>query len=234
MQLFYNPNLNSGASEVVFDKKESGHIIRVLRKVIGDKLLITNGKGFLFEAEIINANPNKCKAEIITETYHKSDDFHLHIAVAPTKSNNRFEWFLEKATELGIDQITPIICERSERRRVKLNRFERVIESAMKQSLQYYLPKLEAPQSFSEFIKQDLPGDKFIAHCDDDENVFLHQQLIPKTQVTILIGPEGDFSPTEIQMAEKAGFKPTNLGNNRLRTETAAIAACHHVYLVNQ
>lgn len=234
MQLFYNPNLKPGTSEVVFDKKESGHIVKVLRKVTNDKLFITNGEGSLFEAEIIQANPNKCKAEIITETFHQPSDFHLHMAVAPTKSNDRYEWFLEKATELGVHQISPIICEHSERRRVKLNRFERIIESAVKQSLQYYFPKLEAPQSFSDFIKQDFPGDKFIAHCEDGDKDFLHSKLSPKKQVTILIGPEGDFSPSEIQMAEEAGFKPISLGKNRLRTETAAIAACHHVYLVNQ
>src|SRR5699024_879021 len=111
----------------------SGHIVKVLRKVVGDKLLITNGAGFLFEGEIIQANPNKCKAEITEETFHQPNDYHLHMAVAPTKSNDRFEWFLEKATELGVDQISPIICEHSERRHVKLNRFERIIESATKQ-----------------------------------------------------------------------------------------------------
>lgn len=234
MQLFYNPNLKPGASDVVFDKKESGHIIKVLRKVNGDKLFITNGEGFLFEAEIAIANPNKCNARIIAETYYKSNDYQLHMAVAPTKSNDRYEWFLEKATELGVHQISPIICEHSERRRVKVNRFERVIESAMKQSLQYYLPKLEKPQSFYEFINQDFPGDKFIAHCEDGEKHLLKDKLKPKTAVTILIGPEGDFSPTEIQMAEKAGFEPISLGKNRLRTETAAIVACHQAYLVNQ
>lgn len=234
MQLFYNPELKENDQEIVFDKKESKHIIKVLRKTINDKLLITNGKGFLFKSEITDSNHNKCKAKIIEKTYFPPSDFHLHIAIAPTKKNDRFEWFLEKSTEMGIHQITPIICEHSERRKVNLDRFNRIIQSAMKQSLQYYIPKLEKPVSFNEFISKEINGNKFIAHCEESAKDFLQHKIKPKTEIVILIGPEGDFSSSEIQEAIATGFEPISLGKNRLRTETAAIAACHTVYLANQ
>ena len=234
MQLFYNPKLAKNDKEIIFDKKESKHIIKVLRKSSNDNLLITNGKGFLFKAEITDPNHNKCKAQIIEETYFPPSDFHLHIAIAPTKKNDRFEWFLEKSTEMGIHKITPIICEHSERRKVNLDRFERIIQSAMKQSLQYYLPKLENPVSFKDFISTEIKAEKFIAHCEKTEKELLKNKLQPKTKVLILIGPEGDFSSEEIKKANSSGFKSISLGNNRLRTETAAIAACHTVYLTNQ
>jgi len=234
MQLFYNPTVEENAEEIIFDKKESKHIIKVLRKTINDNLLITNGKGFLFKAEIFSANPNKCIAKIIEKTHFKPSEYSLHIAIAPTKRNDRFEWFLEKSTELGIDKITPIFCDHSERKKINLERFERIIQSAMKQSLQYYLPKLENPLSFEEFISQDFKAEKFIAHCENTKKDYLKNKVKPKTEILILIGPEGDFSSEEIKKANVAGFENISLGKNRLRTETAAIAACHTVYLTNQ
>lgn len=234
MQLFYNPDISKTSEEIVFDKKESGHIIKVLRKSTGDKLFITNGQGFLFKAEITQPNHNKCIAKIVDQKFQKAKSYHLNMVVAPTKRNERYEWFLEKATEMGVDQISPIICEHSERKTIKPDRFERIIESAMKQSLQFYLPKLEEAVTFSEFINRDLEGNKFIAHCEEAEKTLLKDSIKPNSKTTILIGPEGDFSAEEIQQALDAGFKPISLGNNRLRTETAAIAACHTVYLANQ
>jgi len=234
MQLFYHSELKATSSNLVFDKKESGHIIKVLRKKEGDKLFITNGKGFLFEAQIQSANPNKCQVEIIESKFFPPKDYFLHLAVAPTKKNDRYEWFLEKATELGIDQITPVICEHNERRKVNLQRFERIIESGMKQSLQYYLPTLNQSVSLVDFLQKDFEGEKYIAHCEPSEKKLLKDVLQPKKKIHILIGPEGDFSPREIELALKKGFLPVSLGENRLRTETAAIAACHAVYFVNQ
>lgn len=235
MQLFYNPQLQLGDKAIKFDKKESGHISKVLRKVKGDKLHITNGKGYVYLAEITNTNPNKCFAKILHHEFHPPLPYALHIAIAPTKRNERFEWFLEKATELGITQITPLICEHSERRHIKLERFQRVLQSAMKQSLQYYLPTINPPVAFSEFITKTKEGTGFIAHCEkDSEKIFLKEKLFPRTSVTILIGPEGDFSSEEIQMALQKKQQPVSLGKNRLRTETAAVAACHTVALINQ
>src|SRR5699024_10632936 len=138
MQLFYNPNLHRDSQQLIFDKKESRHIIKSLRKVINDKIRITNGKGFLYISKIIDADPNKCKVRIEDCTYHKNQSNDVHIAIAPTKRNERFEWFLEKATEIGVTKITPVICENSERKTVKIKRLERVLQSAMKQSLQYH------------------------------------------------------------------------------------------------
>lgn len=233
MQLFYNPTLEIDSNTLVFDKAESNHIIKVLRKITGDKLHVTNGKGYSFTIEIKDVNPNKCRAEILDYVFRAPLPYHLHLAVAPTKMNERYAWFLEKATEIGIAKITPIICDHSERKSIKLKRFERVLESAMKQSLHYYLPTLEKPIPFSEFIKNDFQGQRFIAHCEGTKKAYLKNEIEPKTAVTLLIGPEGDFSPKEIDSALNNNFKPVSLGESRLRTETAAIAGCHTVALAN-
>jgi len=233
MQLFYNPRLDNSASQFVFSPEESNHIIKVLRKKEGDDLLITNGKGHIFEAEIILADAKKCKAQITSTTKRHRNMYWFHLVVAPTKSNDRFEWFLEKATEIGVDEITPIICEHSERKIVKPERMEKVLQSAMKQSMQAYLPKLNPIVSYNEFMDQSREGLLFIAHCDDDEKLELKRRVAPDKDVTILIGPEGDFSRTEIVSAYEKGFLPVSLGQNRLRTETAAIVACTTVNLIN-
>ncbi|MBU2949220.1 16S rRNA (uracil(1498)-N(3))-methyltransferase [Tamlana agarivorans] len=234
MQLFYNPEINETTTQLLFDKTESKHIVKVLRKTVGDILHITNGNGWLFSAEIIVPNINKCAAKIISKTQHKSREFKLHLAVAPTKMNDRYEWFLEKATEIGIESITPIICDHSERKIVKTDRFDRILQSAMKQSLSSYIPLLNPPISFKDFIQQDFFGDQFIAHCEETNKKSLKQSLKPKTDVTILIGPEGDFSTKEIELALQNKFIPVTLGETRLRTETAAIVACHSVAFINE
>ena len=234
MQLFYNPVINENTTQFSFDREESKHIIKVLRKSVGDTLHITNGKGWLFNAEITIADIKNCVANIVLKELQKKHDYHLHVAVAPTKMNDRYEWFLEKATEIGIDSITPIICDHSERKIVKTERFERILQSAMKQSLNCYLPKLNEPIQFKDFINQDFKGDLFIAHCEETDRKSLKQQLKPKTDVTILIGPEGDFSTKEIELAFQNKFIPVTLGETRLRTETAAIVACHSVAFTNQ
>ena len=234
MQLFYNPAISSEDKEVIFPKDESKHIVKVLRKQEGDNLNITNGKGFLFSAEIIEANHNKCKAKITAVEQERDKKYHIHLAVAPTKMNDRFETFLEKATEIGLDKITPIICDHSERKVVKINRFERVLQSAMKQSLHYSIPEISEAISFQEFIQQEQNEQKFIAHCEENEKKSLQKELEPGKSYTILIGPEGDFSSEEIESAIKAGFVPVTLGNTRLRTETAAIVAAHTAALINE
>ncbi|KJD33586.1 16S rRNA methyltransferase [Tamlana nanhaiensis] len=234
MQLFYNPDITDSTTEFTFNKDESRHIVKVLRKNIGDAVHITNGNGWLFTAEIFVSNINKCVAKIISKTFNEKHNYQLHLAVAPTKMNDRYEWFLEKATEIGIDSITPIICDHSERKVVKTERFERILQSAVKQSLQCYMPKLHEPVALKDFLNQDFKGDLFIAHCEETDRKSLKNELKPKTDITILIGPEGDFSTNEIEAAIKNKFIPVTLGETRLRTETAAIVACHSVAFVNE
>jgi len=234
MQLFYNPNISENDTDFSFDKDESKHIAKVLRKKLGDILHITNGKGWLFTAEITLVEQKNCKVLITSKSFQTKRNYNLHLAVAPTKMNDRYEWFLEKATEIGIETITPIICDHSERKVVKTERFEKIIQSAMKQSLQCYLPKLNAPIAFKDFVKQEFTDQTFIAHCEETDKKSLKSQLVTATDCTILIGPEGDFSVKEIEMALLHNFIPVTLGETRLRTETAAIAACHSVAFVNE
>ncbi|MEO9510692.1 MAG: 16S rRNA (uracil(1498)-N(3))-methyltransferase [Flavobacteriaceae bacterium] len=233
MQLFYNPSLDNSFKQFFFSSEESKHILKVLRKKEGDVLHITNGKGYLFKAEILDTDLRKCKAEIIDVKKSIPKRYSLHVAVAPTKMNDRYEWFLEKATEIGIDEITPIICENSERKVIKQERMERVLQSAMKQSLQTYLPKLNPPISYKEFMDSEMDGLQFIAHCGEGEKMELKRRVAADKDLVILIGPEGDFSKTEIELANAKGFVPVSLGNNRLRTETAAIVACSIVSTIN-
>ena len=234
MQLFYNSNISIDNTTFNFDKDESRHIVKVLRKKIGDQLHITNGKGWLFIAQLTLADTKHCSVNIISSSLQPKRNFNLHLAVAPTKMNDRYEWFLEKATEIGIEEITPIICDNSERKVVKLERFEKIIQSAMKQSLQCYLPKLNPPISFKNFVNQENDDHKFIAHCEATDKKSLKLQLKIKQNYTILIGPEGDFSNKEIGLALSKSYIPVTLGETRLRTETAALVACHSVALMNE
>ncbi|MFP4845955.1 16S rRNA (uracil(1498)-N(3))-methyltransferase [Winogradskyella sp. PE311] len=234
MQLFYNPNISENDSTFNFDKDESRHIVKVLRKKIGDTLHITNGRGWLFEAELTLVEQKHCTVKIKSQQLQTKREFKLHLAVAPTKMNDRYEWFLEKATEIGIEEITPIICDNSERKVVKLERFEKIIQSAMKQSLQCYLPKLNALMTFKDFVTQGVNVQKYIAHCEDTDRQSLKSELKSNNDCLILIGPEGDFSAQEIETALEQNFKPVMLGETRLRTETAAIVACHSVALMHE
>ena len=233
MQLFYNPNINESLTSFVFDKEESKHIIKVLRKQERDILYVTNGLGYLFKTMIALASDSKCTVNVLSFSIQDMPKFNLHIAVAPTKMNERYEWFLEKATEIGVQEITPIICEHSERKIIKMDRFQKIIESAMKQSLHYFLPKLNEPILLKDFLKKEITGQKFIAHCEEADKKSLKSQLISNENVTILIGPEGDFSVKEIEMALNNKYNPISLGETRLRTETAALVACHSVVFIN-
>ena len=234
MQLFYNPNINETTENFSFDKEESKHIIKVLRKKDSDILYVTNGSGSLFKTEITLASDSKCTVKIISFEKSAPSKFHLHLAVAPTKMNDRFEWFLEKATEIGIHEITPIICDRSERKVVNSERFDKIILTAMKQSNVLFLPKLNAAMTFKEFIKHKNEGFQLIAHCEETNKKTLKSVLEPNQNVTLLIGPEGDFTEKEIELSLASNYTPVSLGNTRLRTETAAIVACHSVVFINE
>lgn len=234
MQLFYNPQLKTGNTSFTFDKEESRHIVKVLRKKEGDTVNITNGEGILFTAEVTFANERKCEVKITKKDFYKPMPYYLHLAVAPTKMNDRYEWFLEKAAEIGIHEITPVICEHSERTTIKTERFEKILQSAMKQSVQFYMPKLNDAMSYTDFINSNNDGLLFIAHCEETDKKLLKNELKPKEKITILIGPEGDFSLKEIKAALSKGFVPISLGNTRLRTETAAVVAAYSVAFVNE
>ena len=234
MQLFYNATINEATETFSFDREESKHIIKVLRKKDGDILFVTNGLGFLFKTEIVLASDSKCTVQMVSFEKAAAAPFQLHLVVAPTKMNDRYEWFLEKATEIGIQKITPIICDRSERKVINIERFEKIILSAMKQSNELYLPKLNPAISFKEFMKQKNNGLQLIAHCEETDKKTLKSVLQLKTDVTVLIGPEGDFSEKEITLALEQNYIPVSLGNTRLRTETAAIVACHSVVFFNE
>lgn len=234
MQLFYNPNIDETTENFSFDKEESKHIIKVLRKKDTDILFVTNGLGLLLKTEITLASDNKCTVQILAVKKMEPSKFRLHLAVAPTKMNERYEWFLEKVTEIGIHEITPIICDRSERKVVNRERFEKIILTAMKQSNVLFLPKLNEAVSFKEFIKHKNEGLQFIAHCEETNKKSLKSVLKPNENITLLIGPEGDFSEKEIASAFENNYVPVSLGNTRLRTETAAVVACHSAVFVNE
>lgn len=236
MLLFYTPDIHDSHRQFVLSEEESKHAIRVLRLVVGSRIHLVNGLGDLFTAEIIDAHPKRTTLNIlhVQHDYQKSP-YHLHVAVAPTKHIDRFEWFLEKATEIGIQEITPLVCEHSERKEVKIERLNKVVIAAMKQSLKAYLPKVNAVTTFSKFVQQQVDGvQKAIAHCVDVDKNYLDPVFRPHGKYLVLIGPEGDFSPAEIQLALDAGFEPISLGDSRLRTETAALAATMEIALLNR
>lgn len=233
MHLFYTPDINSSLYNL--NKEESMHCLKVLRLKEGDELFLTNGKGLLYKSKLINSDIKACVIEVI-ETYpdYGKRNFELHIAIAPTKNIDRFEWFLEKATEIGIDTITPLICEHSERTIVKNERLNKIITSAVKQSIKAYHPTLNEALTFNKFINTSFSGKKLIAHCEKDEKIALKNIYKSGENVLILIGPEGDFSKNEIKSAINNNYQAISLGNSRLRTETAGIVACQTINLINE
>ncbi len=233
MNSFYF-SIYSGNS-VQLSSEESKHCIKVLRLRKGDHVQLLNGKGSSFEAVIQIADAKSCILEIEKEVkFSNYRSYHLTIAIAPTKNMDRFEWFTEKATEIGIDRIVPIICRHSERKEIKTDRLEKILVSAMKQSGQKYLPELTSQMSFKELIAQPFDGVKLIAHCAFGEKTTLKNSITAGKKILLLIGPEGDFDPSEIKFALENGFIPVTMGDSRLRTETAGIVACQTVYLVNE
>lgn len=237
MHLFYTPLIQPEMKAFLLDEAESKHAVRVLRLGMSDRVQLVDGRGGLYDAEISEANPKRVILNILAvRNNHGQRQHQLHIAIAPTKNMDRLEWFLEKATEIGIDEITPLICDRSERKEVKVERLEKVVVAAMKQSLKAYLPRINPPIRFSAFLKGTSAGvaRRFIAHCDAGEKTFLSASVEVGDSVMILIGPEGDFSPDEIKAALNANFQAISLGDSRLRTETAALVACMEVELLNR
>ena len=225
MRLFYNKDLSQDDSRLIIDREESRHIVKVLRKKVGDTIYITNGKGILFTTVIDVINKNSTELKIINNKKESKSKFHINIAVAPTKNNDRIEWFVEKSTEIGVNTISTVMCEKSERKKIKIDRLEKITISAMKQSLQLHKPIIQELVSFEEFIKNCESENKFIAHCKENEKLFLGDCELNSNTITVLIGPEGGFSQKEIGLAEENGFISVSLGNTRLRTETAAIVA---------
>jgi len=235
MHLFYTPDIDPAHPQYFLTEEESKHAIRVLRLVVGSVVQLIDGRGGLYTAEIIDAHPKRTILQInnITASYQQRNHY-LHIAIAPTKNIERLEWFLEKATEIGIDEISLIICQRSERKEAKAERLNKIITAAIKQSLKAYHPILNEPKPLSELLKQPFDGQKFIAHCEDGEKLSLSTSLEKQSRYLILIGPEGDFSAQEIDNALHNGFKAITLGDSRLRTETAALEACFEVNFLNR
>ncbi len=232
MWLFYTPDIQD---DMQLPEEEAGHCIRVLRMKEGDSIRLTDGKGSFYDAVISAVSGKRCMVHIESrEVQQPLWDGHLHIAVAPTKLMDRNEWFVEKAVEIGVDEITFLKTDHSERDVVKMERIEKIAVSAMKQSQKATLPVLNGMTTLRNLIERGFDGDKFIAHCEPGSKVLLQDAVIPGHDSLVLIGPEGDFSPAEIEMALKAGFRPISLGPSRLRTETAALVAVHIMNLAGQ
>lgn len=234
MQLFYAPEIT--LPRYTLSEEESKHCVRVLRMEVGDELHITDGKGNMHRCKVVDNNVKRCVVEVVeSEAEYQKMEYELTVAIAPTKIIDRFEWFLEKSTEVGISEIYPIECDHSERRQLKLDREQKVVTSAVKQSLKAYHPVLHPLTSVRDVIAMPFEGAKFIAHCNSElgEREYLGRLLKKGEKTLILIGPEGDFSPEEINFALENGFKPISLGTQRLRTETAAVVATVMVATVN-
>lgn len=233
MHIFYTPDINSDTC--ILNEEESRHCVKVLRLESGSMLQLVDGKGGFYTAVIEDPHPKRTKIKVLSaqKDYGKRNHY-LHIAIAPTKNIERMEWFLEKATEIGIDEITPLICDRSERREVKAERLNKVITSAVKQSIKAYHPKLNEAERFSDFILNNAHSQKFIAHCIESEKFALKEQIKLNSDYLVLIGPEGDFTPDELNSAIKQDFIAVSLGNSRLRTETAALEACFEINFLNR
>jgi 16S rRNA (uracil1498-N3)-methyltransferase len=230
MNLFYSPQIEG--ESFVLDEKESKHAIRVLRLVRGDQVVLIDGRGGWYEAAIEDDHPKRCSLRIHSYTPdYKPLPYQLHLAISPTKNMERFEWFLEKATEIGISEITPLICQHSERRQVKPDRLERILVSAMKQSLKAYKPLLNVPVPMAEFLDGEHEGTLGIAHCNPGDRKGI-AELERTGNYTLLVGPEGDFSEEEVNLALGTGFAPFHLGESRLRTETAGVYICTAIGLL--
>lgn len=236
MQLFYSPDIlsNTIPQQVQLGEEESVHCVRVLRKKAGDTIQITDGRGGLFEAVVNNNDPKKCLVTIVSASaVLPRRPYRLHIAVAPTKNTDRIEWFLEKATEMGISEISPVICEHSERTVLRTDRLQKILISAMKQSMNLHLPLLNEPIKLADFLEREYSGQKFIGYVEENQEVLLKQRYQKGSDCLVLIGPEGDFSKDELKEAKQKGFEAISLGNSRLRTETAALVATMTINLLN-
>lgn len=240
MQLFYVENIESDI--YTLPAEESKHVVRVLRMGVGDELFLTDGAGTLCRAAILNADVRDCTVQIVERTAHyQQHPFYLQVAVAPTKNVARLEWFVEKATEAGIDVISPVLCDHSERVHLNEERLDKIAVSAMKQSLKAYKPCVSTLKSFDDIVMEsdswqdgDKPLQKFICYCEGDRRLSLRQVCQKGLPTLVLIGPEGDFSAREVALAMEHGFQAITLGTSRLRTETAALAATFYLNFINE
>jgi len=231
--IFYTPDIQE--LRYTLNEEESAHVARVLRLKADDEITLTDGRGGWYRARINGIHHKHCEVEVLEhQTGYGKRLYRLHIGIAPTKNIDRFGWFIEKATETGIDEITPLLCERSERKHVNIERLQRIMIAAMKQSQKAYLPKLNEMTVFGKWLETRNSGACYIAHCNDGDRQSLRTAYQPGQDVTIAIGPEGDFSMQEVAQALACGFKGVSLGSSRLRTETAGVVACCSVYLMNE
>lgn len=232
MQLFYSNKIQGKIA--LFDTEETKHCTKTLRKNIGDILQLTDGKGGFYEAELTNFDKKSATLRILKQLPSPDQrNFKLHIGIAPTKNNSRLEWFLEKATELGIDEVSFIRCQRSERKNIRLERLEKIVLAAAKQSLKTIFPVLHPLRSLREVITEVQADFKGIAHCNQKNLPLLKEKVAAVSHFFLLIGPEGDFSVQEVEWAKEQGFQEIGLGKSRLRTETAGLIACHTVHLLH-
>ena len=233
MLLFYDTQIKIETQNFIFQRSDSKHITKVLRKKSGNEIKITDGKGLEWTGKLTFLTPQKASAEKIKALKHTRPNKLINLAIAPIKSNERMEWLVEKLTELGINSITPIICEHSERKVIKTERLKKICVTALKQSNQFFLPEIKSIISFKEYLKT-IQHPALIAHCDSTPKIALSENLIRTNEITLFVGPEGDFSPYEIELANIAGLTPVSLGEQRFRTETAALLGCHSIFLQYQ
>ncbi|MBO4370465.1 MAG: 16S rRNA (uracil(1498)-N(3))-methyltransferase [Paludibacteraceae bacterium] len=232
MHLFFAPDI---ANNPVLPEEESAHAVRVLRLEAGETVLVLDGQGGVYQATIAVAHPKHCVLNSLERvTPSAPRPYRLHIAIAPTKNMDRLEWFVEKAAEIGIDEISPVFCRFSERKVLKCERLQKILVSAMKQSKQAFLTQLNEPCTFKEFVTRATADQKFIAHCHEADKRLLSHEVRKATSVLVMIGPEGDFSDEEVALALQNGYVPVSLGETRLRVETAALVACHTVAVINE
>jgi len=234
MQIFYAPDITGDS--YTLNEIESKHIIRVLRMKRGSSVRLIDGSGNLYEGVVENPDQRECTITItdIIKDFEKRN-YSLHLAISPLKNPDRFEWFIEKSVEIGVDEITPLICHNSEKQGIKPERINNIIISAMKQSLKATRTILNPPRRFGDFIRSSYSASWMIAHCNEKFSRSKITEVYSKNEnAVILIGPEGDFSEDEIRDATYNGFAGVHLGNSRLRTETAGVAACHSIYFINQ
>ncbi|MBN1463183.1 MAG: 16S rRNA (uracil(1498)-N(3))-methyltransferase [Paludibacteraceae bacterium] len=232
MNLFFAPDICAGV--YTLSAEESHHCVKVLRMTEGEKIILLDGRGGYYTTEIVFANQKRCQVKILESILdYEKRNYYLHIAIAPTKNIDRFKWFLEKATEIGIDEITPIECFHSERRFLNAEKLDTTIIAAMKQSVKAFQPKLNPMTDFETFLKTASADEKYIAHCNAGNKIPLYDIYKKETSAIVLIGPEGDFSLIEVEKALNENFTEISLGKSRLRTETAGIVACHTLNLLN-
>jgi len=230
--IFYTPDIHD--LRYTLNEEESAHAVRVLRLKAGDEMTLVDGRGGRYKAQIVEIHHKHCTVKVLEhQTAYGKRSYRLHIGIAPTKNIDRFEWFIEKATEIGIDEITPLLCEHSERKHINTERLQRIMIAAMKQSQKAYLPQLNEMTDFGKWLEMQNFGSCYIAHCNESDRQSLITAYQSGRDATIAIGPEGDFSLQEVSQALARGFMGITLGESRLRTETAGIAACHSVYFLN-